>query len=104
MPLNDPQFKLPVDLCGIDFAKDLNSPECLEVNPVHSLPFLVAYRDGKRVGINGSEAIVDYLCHKYRSLVPETFYPSDPLERASILEKVSGSQWHQQTNRTVSDI
>eukprot|EP00662_Eupelagonemidae_sp_cell21_P025972 gene25972-9672_t len=42
------QFALP----------DLNSPDCLRVNPIHSLPFLVNYAaDGTETGINGSEAI-----------------------------------------------
>ena len=66
-------FDLPVDLCGVDFAKDLNSPECLAVNPVHSLPFAIVYgADGKQTGINGSEAICTFLIKKYRDKVSPT--------------------------------
>ena len=35
-------FDLPVDICGIDFAKNLYSEECLALNPVHSVPFMVS--------------------------------------------------------------
>lgn len=87
------QFDLPVDICGIDFAKDLNSPACLEVNPIHSLPFMVAYgKDGSKTGINGSEAILDYLCSKYRDKVPDSFYPADPLAKAKVMEKFNHIQ------------
>jgi len=45
------------------------------------LPWLNAYHSGSSViGINGSEAIVDYLCSKYRALIPEAFVSrSSPL-------------------------
>ena len=78
--------KLPVDLVGIDFAKDLRSPEALETNPIHSVPWLVAYSGSTKTGINGSEALCGYLCDKYRDLVPETFLPSDPIQKAKVME------------------
>jgi len=81
-------FNLPVDFCGIDFAKDLNCDAALEKNPIHSVPWLNAYQSGgNAVGINGSETIIDYLCSKYRPLIPDTFYPLDPLERADTMQK-----------------
>lgn len=80
-------FDLPVDLCGIDFAKDLMTPENLKLNPVHSLPFLRSHEGGSETGINGSEAILDFLCSKYREQVPDSFYPSAPLARAKVMEK-----------------
>jgi glutathione S-transferase len=82
-------FDLPVDLCAIDFATQLYSPELLELNPVHSLPFLIAYKGSEKVCINGSEAISVYLINKYRSKVPESFFPSEPLAAAKVNEKVA---------------
>jgi glutathione S-transferase len=82
-------FDLPVDICGIDFAKNLYSEECLALNPVHSVPFMVVYKDGKKTGINGSEAITTFLVQKYRDKVPESFMPSDPLAQAEVNEKVA---------------
>lgn len=83
-------FNLPVDLCGIDFAKHLYSPECLEVNPVHSVPFMVVFSaGGKKTGINGSEAITNFLIKKYRNLIPDSFMPTEPLAEANVNEKVA---------------
>lgn len=83
-------FDLPVDLCAIDFATQLYSPELLALNPIHSLPFLVNYApDGKATCINGSEAITLYLVNKFRSQVPDAFLPSDPLANADILSKAA---------------
>jgi len=81
-------FDLPVDFCGIDFAKDLHCEVALAQNPIHSLPWLNAYQSGRPViGMNGSETIIDYLCSKYRVLIPESFYPIEPLRRAQVMEK-----------------
>jgi len=84
-------FKLPVDLCGIDFAKHLYSPECLKVNPIHSMPFMVVYpkEGGEPEGINGSEAITTYLANKFRDLIPESFFPADPLANARMMQKTT---------------
>jgi len=83
-------FALPVDFCGIDFAKDLFSAGALALNPIHSVPFLINKTAGSAaVGINGSETILEYLCAKYAHLVPETFLPSQPLKRAKVMEKVN---------------
>lgn len=82
-------FDLPVDLCGVDFATQLYSPELLDMNPIHSLPFLLAYKDGKATCINGSEAIIPYLISKYRSKVPDSFFPSDLVAAAQMNEKVA---------------
>lgn len=82
-------FDLPVDLCGIDFGTQLYSPELLELNPIHSLPFLVNYKDGKATCINGSEAITGYLIAKFRSKVPDSFFPADPVAAAQMNEKVA---------------
>jgi glutathione S-transferase len=76
---------------GLDFGKDLHSPEALAVNPVHSVPFLVAFKsetdkvaDG--IGINGSEAIVAYLINKYREKIPESFMPKEVVKAAKVNE------------------
>jgi len=85
-------FNLPVDLCGIDFSKDLYSPECLKVNPIHSIPFMMVYpkeEGGEPTGINGSDAIALYLVNRFRDLIPESFLPSDPLEQAKVMEKAT---------------
>lgn len=82
-------FDLPVDICGVDFATQLYSPELCELNPIHSLPFLLTYKDGKATCINGSEAITAYFIAKFRSKVPDSFFPSDPLAAAQMNEKVS---------------
>lgn len=84
-------FKLPVDLCGIDFVRHLNSPECLKVNRIHSLPFMMVYpKDGgEPMGINGSEAITLFLANKYRDLIPESFFPADPLANAKMFQKTA---------------
>lgn len=82
-------FDLPVDLCAVDFATQLYSPELLALNPVHSLPFLLHYEGGKATSINGSEAITAYLISKYRSKIPESFMPSDHFAAAKVNEKVA---------------
>jgi glutathione S-transferase len=82
-------FDLPVDLCAVDFATQLYSPELLALNPVHSMPFLLVYKDGKPTAINDSSAIMAYFIQKFRAQIPESFAPSDPLEMAQVNEKVS---------------
>lgn len=85
------EFDIPADLCGIDFAKHLYSPEHLAVNPIHSLPVALVYDKSKPdvppVSINGCEAIVYFLKEKYSSLIPESFIPSDPLKKAAMMQK-----------------
>eukprot|EP00041_Stephanoeca_diplocostata_P005574 m.64366 g.64366 ORF g.64366 m.64366 type:complete len:297 (-) comp15876_c0_seq1:199-1089(-) len=82
-------FNLPVDLCGIDWGQ-VYLPEVLELNPIHSVPFLIAYDDeGNKTGVNGSASIVSYLIEKFRDLIPDTFFPKDLLKQAKISEKVN---------------
>jgi len=85
------QFSLPADMCGIDFAKDLNSPEHVAVNPIHSIPCALVYDKSKPeappVSINGGEAIVYFLKEKFGNLIPDSFIPSDPLKKAAMMQK-----------------
>jgi len=79
-------FGLPVDIVGIDFAKDLRSPELMKYNPIHSVPVLISYENADGIGINGSESILTYICTKYRSLIPDSFYPVSVLKMAKVTE------------------
>ena len=69
--LVDPQ---PVDLCGVEPGTQLYSSDLLAVNPIHSLPFLLHYReDGLKVTcINGSEAITAYFVARFDQ-IPDSF-------------------------------
>jgi len=80
-------FNLPIDFCGIDFGKDLNSEACLKLNPIHSIPFMVVNDNGENASFNGGEAILSFLLLKYRDMIPSSFYPSDPLSQAKLWEK-----------------
>lgn len=82
-------LNLPVDLVGIDYTKHLYSPDCLKVNPIHSIPFMLVFDgdDDKPTSINGSEAIACFLADRYSDLVGD-FLPKDPLQRAKVMEKL----------------
>lgn len=67
-------FDLPVDLCGVETETQLYGPELLQLNPLHSLPFLLHYsEDGEVTCINGFEAITTYLIAKFADKVPASF-------------------------------
>jgi len=84
-------FNLPVDMCGMDFAKDLNSPEHLKVNPIHSLPVALVYDKTKPealpVSISGCEPIIYFLKDKFGDLIPDSFISSDPVKKAEMMQK-----------------
>jgi len=66
------------------------APENLKMNPIHSMPWLGAYKNGTVEGINDSLAIVEYLCMKYAGNVPDSFMGgSNPLKKAKHLEKAN---------------
>ena len=67
-------FDLPVDLCGVETETQLYGPELLQLNPMHSLPFLLHYAaDGDVTCINGFEAITTYLISEFADQVPASF-------------------------------
>jgi len=84
-------FDLPVDMCGIDFAKDLNSPEHLAVNPIHSIPCALVYDSSKPgsepVSINGGEAIIYFLKDTFGDLIPDSFISANPAKKAEMMQK-----------------
>jgi len=84
-------FNLPVDMCGIDMAKDLNSPEHLEVNPIHSIPVALVYDKSKPdalpVSISGCESIIYFLKDTFGDLIPDSFISSDPIKKAKMMQK-----------------
>eukprot|EP00961_Rhodomonas_salina_P039954 537251-Rhodomonas_salina.2 len=106
-------FKLPVDFCGVSFPDNLYSQvvstvcvrscatpgadytlcccqECLEINPIHSYPWLLVYEAGEAqpLSINGSEAIITFLVQQYRDMIPDSFYSKSPAKAAVMMQKV----------------
>jgi len=81
-------FDLPVDFCGVDFAKDLHSTSLLKLNPIHSLPCMGVRSGNEENGVNGSEAIISYLLVKFNHKVSDDFWPDNVLQQAKIMEKM----------------
>lgn len=125
-------FKLPVDFCGVSFPDNLYSQvvstvcvrscatpgadytlcccqECLEINPIHSYPWLLVYEAGEwsctcvgifrtdvvhgfmtgeaqPLSINGSEAIITFLVQQYRDMIPDSFYSKSPAKAAVMMQ------------------